>query len=91
MKITREDIEADGMRVESFFGTDVIVMHEGCGGMTAIMEALHGGERYYVACVDCSEGCLIDFVAAFSVLFGNPVRALFNDNEGNSQVKRYAD
>lgn len=90
MKIAREDIEAEGMRVESFFGTDVIVMHEGCGDYTAIMEILHNKERYYVACVDCSEGCFVDFVATFSILFGNPIRALFNRSGGESSVKGYA-
>ena len=90
MKIAREVIEAEGMRVESFFGTDVIVMHEGCGEYTAIMEVLHNKERYYVACVDCYEGCFVNFVATFSILFGNPVRALFARADGKVSVKVYA-
>lgn len=84
MKIAREVFESEGMRVESFFGTEVLVMHEGCGELSVIVEMRHGGERYYVACLDASVGCYMEFVRVFARLFGSPLRAVFNDRHGNS-------
>ena len=83
MKIAREVFESEGMRVESFFGTEVLVMHEGCGELSVIVEMNYSGERYYVACLDASTKCFVEFVNTFVRIFGSPLRAVFNDKQGN--------